>query len=420
MAFEFPQGFLWGSATAAHQVEGNNINSDAWLMENLPESVYAEPSADACDHYHRYGEDIAMLAGLGFNAYRFSIEWARVQPEEGWFSRAEIEHYRRMLAACHENGLNPVITFHHFTSPRWLLSEGGWENEKTPDRFARYCERITRDLGDLIGAGCTLNEPNLSALFKYFDMFKPRLELATTPMWRMAASRVGIEPGRFVPFLYATGENGFDIIRSAHRKAIKAIKGAGGNFPVGWTLALQDIQPADDSEATAKNTAQLHQEINTLYLETVREGHASGLDDFVGVQAYSRTLAGPNGFVNPPEAAEKTQMGYEFYPEALEATIRMAVKEAGVPVYVTENGLATADDTRRVEYVQRALNGVASCLRDGLPVKGYFYWSMLDNFEWNVGYKMTFGMVAVDRETQRRTVKPSARFLGEIARKNGV
>jgi beta-glucosidase len=145
--FPFPPKFLWGAATAAHQVEGNNINSESWVLEHVPGTIYQEPSGDACDHYHRYPSDIALLAELGFNAYRFSVEWARIEPEEGEFSYAELEHYRRMLATCHEHGLKPVITYHHFTSPRWLMRYGGWLDEKTPDRFTRYCERVTRHLG---------------------------------------------------------------------------------------------------------------------------------------------------------------------------------------------------------------------------------------------------------------------------------
>src|SRR5512133_2138818 len=171
--FQFPKGFLWGTATAAYQVEGNNINSGFWLAEHVPGSMFSEPSGDACDHYHRYTDDIALLADLGFNMYRFSVEWARIEPEEGEFSQAELEHYRRMLIACHEHGLLPMVTFHHFTSPRWLISAGGWENPATADRFARYCERTARCLGDLIGAACTINEGNMGVFLLTSGMLEP-------------------------------------------------------------------------------------------------------------------------------------------------------------------------------------------------------------------------------------------------------
>ena len=169
----FPADFVWGAATAAHQVEGGNWNSDCWALESAKPSFFVEHSGVACDQFARYGDDLAILAGLGLNAYRFSIEWARIEPEEGEFSYAELEHYRRMLATCHEHGLKPVVTFHHFTSPRWLLRAGGWLDAKTPDRFARYCERATSHLGDLIGAACTFNEPNLPLVLSELLPFDP-------------------------------------------------------------------------------------------------------------------------------------------------------------------------------------------------------------------------------------------------------
>jgi beta-glucosidase len=169
----FPAGFWWGTATAAHQVEGNNVNNDSWLMEHMPGTIFAEPSGDACDHYHRYPEDIALLAELGFNLYRFSIEWARVEPEDGEFSVAELDHYRRMLATCREHHITPMVTFHHFTTPRWVAAQGGWEADTTPARFARYCERATRHLGDLIGVACTINEANIGPLLTSVGMVPP-------------------------------------------------------------------------------------------------------------------------------------------------------------------------------------------------------------------------------------------------------
>jgi beta-glucosidase len=410
MQVTFPKGFLWGTATAAHQVEGNNINSDNWLMEHVPGTIYMEPSGDACDHYHRYPQDIALLAELGFNMYRFSIEWARIEPEEGRFSRASLEHYRRMLAACHEHGLTPMVTFHHFTSPRWLIAAGGWEDEGTPDRFARYCERVTQHLGDLIGAACTLNEPNLALQFTKSGIMPP-LDHRQPPAWLSAAAGVlGITPDRFAPFLFASSDEAVETILAAHQRAVETIKAGPGDFPVGLTLALQDIQAGEGGETLA---AQMRQQINDVYLENL-EG-----DDFVGVQTYSRMRFGPGGVLPPEDGVEMTQMYYEFWPEALEATIRYASAKTGLPVFVTENGLATADDTRRIAYIQQALQGVSNCLNDGLDVRGYTYWSTFDNFEWIMGYWPTFGLIAVDRETQQRTVKPSAHWLGAVARANG-
>ncbi|MGZ9165880.1 MAG: glycoside hydrolase family 1 protein [Anaerolineales bacterium] len=406
---DFPKGFLWGTATAAHQVEGNNINSDVWVFEHVPKTPYADPSGDACDHYHRYRSDIALLAELGFNSYRFSIEWARIEPEEGEFSLAVLEHYRDMLRACRERDITPIVTFHHFTSPRWLMARGGWESKNTADRFARYCERAARYLGDLIGAACTINEANIASVGTALGFAPPLKRLHKKRWWLEAAETLNVSPKRLAPFMYAASTKATKVILRAHRRAVEAIKSASGNFPVGMTLALQDIHFAEDAERIG---ARMRKEINDVYLESLQG------DDFVGVQSYSRTRVGTEGVLPAEEGVELTEMGYEFWPQALEATIRYAVEKTGLPVIVTENGIAATDDTRRIEYVRRALNGVVNCLRDGLEIRGYTYWSAFDNFEWSLGYRPTFGLIAVNRETQERTAKPSARWLGTIARAN--
>lgn len=403
--FTFPKDFLWGAATAAHQVEGNNINSESWVLEHLPGTMYAEPSGDACDHYHRYPSDIALLAELGFNAYRFSIEWARIEPEEGEFSYAELEHYRRMLASCHEHGIKPVVTFHHFTSPRWLMRDGGWLDEKTPERFARYCERATKHLGDLIGVACTVNEPNLAMLLSKLLPFN----IQEGPWWNAAAQAFGVTPERLGLFQFVTQPQLREVIFAAHRRAFEVLHAGPGNFPVGLTLALADIQAAEGGEYKA---LELRRQLADDYLEQLRG------DDFVGVQTYSRMVIGPDGLVPPAADVEKNQMGEEFYPEALGGTIRHAAEVTGIPVIVTENGLSTTDDTRRLEYFRRALRCVVNSLESGTDVRGYFAWSAFDNFEWNSGYRPKFGIIAVDRETQQRTPKPSAFWLGNVARTN--
>lgn len=384
---KFPDGFLWGTATAAHQVEGGNWNNDWWAWEHDPSSGCVEPSGDAIDHYHRYVDDIALLAELGFETYRFSVEWSRIEPEDGEFSLAALDHYRRVLAACHEHAITPIVTFHHFTTPRWVADLGGWEKTETVGRFARFCTRTTEHLGDLIGWACTFNEPNIVALLAYRSGYFP-------PGRRDAALRRTVT------------ENFID----AHRKARQAIKGGPGDFAVGLTLAMSDYQAVDGGEA---KLAGIRASMEDVYLEAARD------DDFVGVQTYSRDRIGPNGVVAPPDGAELTLMGYEFYPEALEATVRYAWKMTnGTPVLVTENGIGTDDDTRRIEYYRQALQGVRRCLNDGIDVRGYTAWSAFDNFEWSLGYKPTFGIIAVDRTTMERTPKPSAHFLGEVARTN--
>jgi beta-glucosidase len=314
-----------------------------------------------------------------------------------------------MLATCHENGIKPMVTFHHFTSPRWLAASGGWEAQETPEKFARFCERAVAHLGDLIPFACTLNEVNIGPLIG--AMMGTAMSAARSEPWfEVAARAVGSDPSRFTPFLYADAERGRATILRAHRRAVEVIKAGAENCAVGLTLAMQDIQAGPGGEEMA---ARMRRELQDVYLE------ATPGDDFIGVQTYSRQRFGPDGPLGPEAGVELTQTEYEFWPEALEATIRYASAATGLPVIVTENGIATADDTRRVAYVERALRGVAACLRDGIDVRGYTYWSALDNFEWNSGYRPTFGLIAVDRQTQVRTIKPSARWLGRVAQAHG-
>jgi beta-glucosidase len=387
MTAPLPDGFLWGTATAAHQVEGGNWNNDWWAWEHDPDSPCLEPSGDACDHFWRYPADIAMLADLGFAAYRFSLEWSRIEPEEGEWSRNALDHYRRMIDCCHDHGLVPVVTFHHFTTPRWAVTSGGWEDPKTAEGFARFCERAVAHLGAGIGMACTLNEPNVVGLMGHF--------LGQFP------------PGRQDAGAYQRAND--NLIR-AHELSYDVIKaGVGASVPVGLTLSMADFQAEPGGEPMME---QARHAMEDVFLEAARG------NDFVGVQTYTRLRFGDAGLLGPERGVPTTIMGYEFWPQSVEATIRRAIDVARTPVYVTENGIATTDDDERVEFVTRALEGVRHCLDDGLDVRGYFYWSALDNFEWAYGYGPTFGLVAVDRDTQARTVKPSAKWIGALAREN--
>jgi beta-glucosidase len=385
----FPEGFLWGTATAAHQVEGGNWNNDWWAWEHAEATPCEEPSGDACDHLWRYPADIKLLAELGFGAYRFSLEWSRIEPEYGEFSTANLDHYRRMIAACRDLDVLPVVTFHHFTTPRWVVAEGGWENPATADRFASFCERAVGHFGEELGLACTLNEPNIVSLMGWLmGMFPPGRTNA------------------FDGYLRVT-----EHLQAAHRKAYDALKAGPGDFPVGLTLSMADWAAEPGAEDLIATYRAAHED---TYLEAARG------DDFVGVQAYSRTRVGPEGVVGPEAGVERLPMGYEYWPQAAEGAIRHAVEVARTPVYVTENGIGTDDDEQRIRYVRDSLAGVARTIEDGLDVRGFFYWSLLDNFEWTYGYRMRFGLVSVDRATQARVVKPSARWLAEVVRTNRI
>jgi beta-glucosidase len=407
----FPGGFLWGAATAAHQVEGGNTNSDSWLLEHVEGSIYSEPSGDSCDHYHRYDEDLRLLAALGFNAYRFSIEWARVEPYEDEFSLAELDHYRRMLAACHEHGVKPVVTLHHFTSPQWIAARGGWEEAETARLYGRYCEKVVNHLGDLITAACTINELNLAILLQQWGFLHQDDAILAAPWRAAAAQRLGVAPERFSSFPFCVRGASYKVLLDAHRRGAQALRAGPGAFPVGMTLALRAWHTEPGGEALARKMRFKSEEV---FFEAARA------DDFLGVQCYTTQRVGPQGVLPPRNGNGLTQMGYEIAPEALEMTLREASDKAQVPLIVTENGIATDDDAQRIEFVEGALAGVGRCIRDGIDVRGYFYWSLLDNFEWLFGYGPKFGLIAVDRKTLRRTVKPSAEWLGRTAKNNAI
>lgn len=421
---KFNKDFLIGAATAAHQVEGNNIHSDFWAIEQMPGSTYKEPSLDAADHYNHYEEDIRLLVEAGCNAYRFSIEWARIEPNKGVFDAKEIEHYRKVLTFCHANGITPIVTLHHFSSPKWLIVEGGWESETTIDYFGLYTRRVITELGDLIPYVCTINEANMGQqINKIMKQFmKPSSEspekkaengdvqvgLNMDMQTKMAdyykglGQIFGIDPRKVQTFLAPRTDNGNLIIMKCHERARSIIKEIKPSIQVGMTLSIYDYQALPGGEELVK-TEQFDDVLR--YLPHIQE------DDFIGVQNYTRKIFGPDGEVRVNESTRVTKMGYEFYPEGLAGVLRFMSKHWHKPMMVTENGISTDVDSERVEYIERALNGVNTCIEEGISVIGYMYWSLLDNFEWQLGYDQTFGLIAVDRTTQTRYPKDSLKSL---------
>lgn len=394
----FPAGFQWGTATASHQIEGGNWNNDWWRWEHVEGSIVAEPSGDACDSWHRWEQDADVVAEAGLGSYRFSLEWSRIQPEEGVWSTAALDRYARQCDGLIARGLDPVVTFHHFTTPRWVADRGGWENDGTVDLFADFCARAARHLGaDRVARACTINEPNIVGVMGYLlEAFPP-----------------GVSDR-------ARADDVLDRFVVAHRRSVEALRSELGATPIGLTLAMADwvAVGATDEE---RDQAQRRMERNRARMED-RYLEAVVGDDFLGVQAYSRYRYGPGGMIGPEEGVPTLVMGYEYWPQALEASLRRAWEVTGgqVPLLVTENGIATEDDAERIAYVRAALEGVQRCLADGIDVGGYTYWSLLDNFEWAYGYAPRFGLVEVDRTTFVRTPKPSARWLGEVARANAL
>jgi beta-glucosidase/6-phospho-beta-glucosidase/beta-galactosidase/imidazolonepropionase-like amidohydrolase len=419
MPRSFPTGFLWGAATSAHQTEGHNTLSDNWLEEHVAQSPYPEVSGEAIDHYRRYRDDIALLASLGLKAYRFSVEWSRVEPKPGEFSAEALAHYRDMADTCLAHGLEPVVALHHFSSPQWLLGQGGWHGAETPALFARYVEAVMRAFGARVHRVITLNECNigvlLRSLFQQLEFVPPvGVDVAAwkAPAWRAAAAAAcGIQPDRYCNFQMAGDAQGVATIGAAHRAARDVIRRFAPGVQVGLSLAISQVQLVDGGDATA---AQAWHGNFRQWLPVI-EG-----DDFFGLQNYTREVYGPEGQVRPPAEAERTDMGYEFAPEALAGVLRDVARELRLPILVSENGIATTDDTRRIAFLDRALAGLHGCIADGVPVLGYLHWSAFDNFEWVFGYAQRFGLIAVDRATQQRSVKLSAHHYAAIVAANAL
>src|SRR3954463_11616863 len=397
----FPDAFLWGASTAPHQIEGNNLNSDFWANEGRIPGM--ERSGDACDSYHRYREDMRLLADAGLNAYRFGIEWARIEPVPGMVSRAELAHYRRMIDAAFELGLTPVVTLHHFTSPLWFAEEGGWLGERAVDRFRTYVETVAPILEGVEWI-VTMNEPNMLAIMA--GMARALQNPQADGEWQSPTlDNEGPRP----PLPAPDPAIGARFVEAHHaaREVLRERTGA----KVGWTVANRAFVARPGAEEKKRELEYIWED---LYLEGARG------DDFVGVQSYSTQGVGPDAVDPYPKPPDNTLVGPAYRPDALSIAVRHTAEVTdGLPILVTENGIATVDDSRRIAYTGEALEHLGKAIADGVDVRGYLHWSLLDNYEWG-HWAPTFGLVAVDRETFERLPKPSLAWGGETARRGRI
>lgn len=405
----FPTGFLWGTATAGHQTEGNNTNSDIWAVEHFKPTFYAESSGDACDSFHRWPLDLDIVRSLHLNTYRFSIEWARIEPAAGEFSIAMLDHYRAMIDGCRARGLKPVVTFSHVTCPRWFAIAGGWCNPDAPKLFARFCDQAAHHLASEIERVVTLNEPNLMPLLRW--KLPPAVFADTDKVKAVARAVYGTD--HWVSLMVETQAESDaiqPIMMEAHRQARAAIKAARSDLPVGFSLAIEDDEAVGADSRRDEKRARCYDP----WLKLARN------DDFIGVQNYEHQRVGPKGDLPVPPGAPVSTRGAEIYPASLAGAVRYAWEVAKVPVLVTEHGIGTDDDRQRAALIPAALIHLRQVMGEGVQVDGYLHWSLLDNFEWVFGYGPKYGLVAVDRTSFKRTPKPSASVLAAIAKRNAV
>jgi beta-glucosidase len=407
----FPRGFIWGAATAGHQAEGNDTASDTWFLANIQPTIFREPAGDAANSFTHWPMDLDLCVAMGLDAYRFSVEWSRIEPERGLISQAGLDHYRRMVDGCRARGLKPIVTYNHFTNPRWFAAAGGWLNGDAANLFAEQCARVTRAMGDGIDHAITFNEPNLPKLIGTFGL-PPQLIAGERAMLARAAALSGtplfVAGNVVLPEHHAPLEAAMLI---GHARAKQAIKAERNTLPVGVSLAIIDDQAGPGGEAR-RNAMRAH--LYEAWLQTART------DDFIGVQNYERAVWGPDGKLPPPPDARRGQLLAEVYPRSLEGAVRYAHSVARVPVLVSEHGVGTEDDSVRSWMIAEALRGLNDAMADGIPVRGYCHWSLIDNFEWIFGFGPKFGLHSVDRTSFRRTPKPSAAVYRRIVRANAV
>lgn len=422
----FPKDFLWGVATAAHQVEGYNTNNQWYLWESAvddkgnPRIAGGQKAGIACDHWNRYNQDIGLMKELGVKSYRFSVEWSRIEPLEGVFDTLAIKHYQDVCDSLIANAIVPMVTLHHFTNPIWFEKKGAFEKKENVADFVRFTEIIYMALRDRVKWWCTVNEPAVYVVGGYFQGNMP--------------------PGKKDPKLAAV------VLRNileAHIQAYYKIKSLPGGdqmkvglvknmtqmdpwrkwHPGDWILANLMDGVFNGTTLNFLKTGKYSFKMPTMAKLIDENPKAKGSLDFIGLNYYSHYNYKFSFNLDQAFQAKllpgeiKTDMDYASYPEGFYRAIK-TVSELGVPIYITENGIADAKDDRRALFISQYLYAVSKALSDGYNIKGYYYWTLMDNFEWSLGYGMKFGLYSVDMMTQRRTMKDGAKRYQEIIRES--
>lgn len=401
---QFPRNFLWGASNAAYQVEGGNDHADWWQWEK---KAGKENSGSACRHYDLYESDFDLAKGLHHNAHRLSIEWSRIEPENGRFSEAALKHYVDVILALRARNIEPVVTLHHFTNPVWLADFGGWTDKRAVFYFLRYAGHVVRALANHVRYWITINEPTIYFSHAYMLGVWPPQD---TSIWkglivknRLAAAHIAVY--RMIHHVYK------------ERKLSRP-----------WVSIAQHMQAFVPCIGSVKNLFAAflrHKWFNLNFID--RMVHRKALD-FIGLNYYSRQLVELEkwGFRNLTldvckshhHPVKKNSLGWDIYPEGLEELL-LKLKKYRLPVMITENGICTSDDALRWDFIASHLRHIHKAMEQGVSVTGYLYWALLDNFEWDKGFGPRFGLIDVDYQTQQRTVRESAEKFGRVC-KTGV
>lgn len=421
----FPPGFRWGVATASHQYEGNTLNNQWTAWERAGGIRSGDQAGLACDWWRNAERDFDLAQEMGLNALRLSLEWSRIEPRAGEWDDTAISRYREMLTGLRERGIEPMVTLHHFTHPLWFEQRGAFLSRDAVERFTRYVAHVVSALGDLCDFWCTINEPNVYSAFGY--------ELGDFP------------PGRRGDLWGALRSQ--MTMALAHAAAYREIHRLQPAARVGWAHHYNVFTPAHPSSPFDRLVAGLQDAVfNDFFPRAVRTGTAvfplslaardlnavRGTCDFVGINVYYRDLVRFDmrsasqlfGKRFPARGAIRSDQPVgeelsEVFPQGIAQVARRAA-EFGVPVYVTENGVADREDRVRPWLIVQAAKAMHGTIADGVDLRGYYHWSLVDDFEWAQGWKLRFGLYALDVASQQRVKRPSARLYGAIARANAL
>ncbi|MBU0709104.1 MAG: glycoside hydrolase family 1 protein [Candidatus Omnitrophica bacterium] len=403
---QFPKGFLWGAATSAHQVEGNNQKNDWWEWEK--KVGLKDASGNACRHYEFYKDDFDLARQLNHNAHRLSIEWSRIEPEEGNFSTAEIAHYIDVIDALKQRNIEPIVTLHHFTNPLWFAKLGGWQNKKAPEYFLRFTNKIVGVLSDKVRFWVTINEPMVYVYHSYvLGQWPPQCK-----------------------YLFKSQEV-VDNLLLAHIKSYRAIHSIYKkvHLPAPCVSIAKNMQPFMPCIPNLKNKIGTYLRNKFFNLAFLKKLIRSRTLDFIGINYYTRGLIEvkrwglENLFLDVcsknHSSLRKNSLGWDIYPQGL-YLILMQLKKYNLPVFILENGICTADDNLRWEFICEHLKNLNLAMQKGVKVLGYTYWSLLDNFEWAQGFTPRFGLIEVNYNNYQRTIRESARKYSLICEKGAL
>lgn len=392
---QFPHNFLWGAATSAYQVEGDNINSDWWEWEK--KAGLKETSGLACRHYEFYKCDFDLASLLNHNAHRLSIEWSRIEPDEGKFSEPEIEHYRNVILSLKQRNLEPIVTLHHFTNPLWFARKGGWQNNKACGYFLRYVEKTAEALCENVKYWVTINEPMVYVYHAYILGFWPPQEKSF------------LQAKQAKENLILSHIESYKLIHKIYRKE---------NLNSPLISIAQNMQEFVPCAATLRNRFAVYLRDKYFNLEFIERLMRAKTLDFIGINYYTRGLVETQGWSFRNLALDvcnknhsrlnKNSLGWDIYPEGLYRLL-LKLKKYGLPIFILENGICTQDDNLRWDFIREHLKNIHLAMRGGVKLLGYIYWSLIDNYEWDKGFEPRFGLIEVDYNTYKRTVRESAR-----------